>query len=71
MNAIERTEGDGRFWHIEDRYEAIRYGLLTAKKDDIVLVAGRGHEAIQVIGDQAIAFDDRVVAREILQHMKQ
>jgi UDP-N-acetylmuramoyl-L-alanyl-D-glutamate--2,6-diaminopimelate ligase len=66
---IHRKEGD-RFFEIEDRYEAIRYALLTAEKKDTVLIAGRGHEATQTIGKKVIPFDDRAVAREILQTMK-
>ncbi|PID70764.1 hypothetical protein CSB37_01615 [bacterium DOLZORAL124_38_8] len=62
---INRTEGD-RFFDIPDRYEAIRYAILTAEPNDLVLIAGRGHEAIQKIGKVEIPFDDRVIAKEIL-----
>lgn len=65
-SGIERKEGE-HFFEIEDRYEAIRYGIFIAEKDDCVLIAGRGHEKIQSIGNQEIPFDDREVAREILQ----
>ena len=63
---IDRKEGE-HFFEIEDRYEAIRYGIFVAEKDDCVLIAGRGHEKIQCIGSQRIPFDDREVTREILQ----
>ena len=63
---VGREEGD-RFFEIEDRYEAIRYALYTAQKGDTVLIAGRGHEQTQTIGRQVIPFDDRVIAREILE----
>ena len=66
---IGREEGD-RFFEIEDRYEAIRYALYTAQKGDTVLIAGRGHEKTQTIGKQVIEFDDRVIAREILDLLK-
>ncbi len=66
---IHREEGD-RFFEIEDRYEAIRYALLTAEKKDTVLIAGRGHETTQTIGKKVIPFDDRAVAREILAMVK-
>ncbi len=66
---IKRKEGE-EFFEIPDRYEAIRYALLTAQKEDIVLIAGRGCEQTQTIGKKVIPFDDRVVAREILQFAK-
>ena len=62
---IAREEGDG-FFEIEDRYEAIRYAVFTAEKGDIVLVAGRGHEKVQTIGDKKIPFEDKEVCGEIL-----
>jgi len=64
-DAMDREEGD-RFYEIEDRYEAIRYGVFVAEPGDCVLIAGRGHEEVQTIGDKKIPFDDRVVAREVL-----
>jgi len=64
--ALTRKEGD-RFFEIEDRYEAIRYGLYTAEEDDCVLVAGRGVETMQTIKSKKIPFDDRTVVREVLQ----
>lgn len=62
---ILREEGDG-FFNIPDRYEAIRYALLTAEKNDTVLIAGRGHEKIQTIGKTKIPFEDKSVCKEIL-----
>ncbi|MCF7812658.1 UDP-N-acetylmuramoyl-L-alanyl-D-glutamate--2,6-diaminopimelate ligase [Candidatus Gracilibacteria bacterium] len=62
---IPRQEGAG-FFEIEDRYEAIRYALLTAQEDDMVLVAGRGHEKVQTIGKKKIPFVDKEVCEEIL-----
>jgi len=65
---IQRAEGE-HFFEIEDRYEAIRYAIFTAEKDDLILVAGRGHEQVQTIGKQKISFDDRDVCREILRFL--
>lgn len=62
---IPRKEGEN-FFEIEDRYEAIRYAILTALPNDTILIAGRGHEPIQTIGKKHIEFDDREVCREIL-----
>ncbi|MFY9272901.1 MAG: UDP-N-acetylmuramoyl-L-alanyl-D-glutamate--2,6-diaminopimelate ligase, partial [Thermacetogeniaceae bacterium] len=51
---------------ITDRYEAIRHALHWAREGDFVLIAGKGHETYQIIGDQVLPFDDQQVAREIL-----
>ncbi len=47
---------------IEDRARAIAVALDTAQPGDVVLIAGKGDETQQVIGDQVLAFDDREVA---------
>jgi UDP-N-acetylmuramoyl-L-alanyl-D-glutamate--2,6-diaminopimelate ligase len=49
-----------------DRRAAIRIALAEARAGDIVLVAGKGHETMQVVGGREIPFDDRVVVREEL-----
>jgi UDP-N-acetylmuramoyl-L-alanyl-D-glutamate--2,6-diaminopimelate ligase len=49
-----------------DRRAAIALALETARPGDVVLLAGKGHETTQQIGDELVPFDDRVVAREIL-----
>jgi UDP-N-acetylmuramoyl-L-alanyl-D-glutamate--2,6-diaminopimelate ligase len=49
-----------------DRKKAIESAIKAAQKDDIVLIAGKGHETYQVIGTEKIDFDDRLIAREIL-----
>ena len=58
---------------VGDRREAIVHGLALAGADDIVLLAGKGHEQGQIIGDRTIAFDDVEVARECArdQHSEQ
>jgi UDP-N-acetylmuramoyl-L-alanyl-D-glutamate--2,6-diaminopimelate ligase len=66
---INREEGDD-FFEIEDRYEAIRYAIYMAEPNDCVLIAGRGHEIIQMIGNQRIPFDDKKIAQEILKFAK-
>jgi len=51
---------------VVNRKSAIKKALRKAKKDDIVLLSGKGHEKFQIIGRRKIPFDDRKVAKEIL-----
>ena len=46
------------------RREAIAAAIAEARDGDIVLLAGKGHETVQVIGDRVMPFDDAEVARE-------
>jgi len=52
-----------------DRRKAIRLAITMAKKDDVVLIAGKGHENYQIFKDGPRPFDDRQVAREILMEL--
>lgn len=51
----------------EDREHAIMKAIEIAEKDDIILIAGKGHETYQILGREKIHFDDReIVRREIV-----
>ncbi len=52
-----------------DRRAAIRAALSAARTGDVVVIAGKGHETTQTIGDQVLPFDDREVAREALRSL--
>lgn len=54
-----------------DRAAAIRWALQHAGPQDCVLIAGKGHETEQIIGAERHPFDDRQVARSILQEIQQ
>ena len=51
---------------IESRYDAIKYALDNARKDDVIVLAGKGHETYQILNSGTIHFDEREVVREIL-----
>ena len=57
---------DACYTIITDRFQAIRHALLSAKEGDFVVIAGKGHETYQIVGDQVLPFDDHQVAREII-----
>ena len=46
---------------IENRIEAIDYAVLTAQSDDIIVLAGKGHETYQILANETIHLDEREV----------
>ena len=54
---------------IEDRRAAIYRALELAEAGDAVVIAGKGHETYQIVGNQTFPFDDREVAREGLRRL--
>jgi UDP-N-acetylmuramoyl-L-alanyl-D-glutamate--2,6-diaminopimelate ligase len=51
---------------IVDRKQAIEKAISLAKEKDIILIAGKGHENYQIIGDKILHFDDAEVVKEII-----
>jgi len=54
---------------IPDRREAIRKAIEEAKPEDVVVIAGKGHENYQIVGEQRLPFDDRFEARRVLEEL--
>ncbi|MEW1718057.1 UDP-N-acetylmuramoyl-L-alanyl-D-glutamate--2,6-diaminopimelate ligase [Streptomyces sp. NPDC093109] len=54
-----------RYERLPDRRDAIGYALSEAGRDDIVLIAGKGSEPYQIVGDRLIPFSDMATVREL------
>lgn len=61
----------GKFIVIPDRKEAIRYCISIAKDNDIIVLAGKGHEDYQEINGKRIHFDEREVVTDILKELSE
>lgn len=56
----------GRWERITDRRRAIARALELAREEDVVLLAGKGHERYQIVGREKRPFDEREIVRELL-----
>jgi UDP-N-acetylmuramoyl-L-alanyl-D-glutamate--2,6-diaminopimelate ligase len=62
LNDMEAGVSGEHFHSIENREKAILFAVENAKKGDVILIAGKGHETYQIIGDKTFNFDDKEVA---------
>jgi UDP-N-acetylmuramoyl-L-alanyl-D-glutamate--2,6-diaminopimelate ligase len=68
LSEIERglvASGRREYWKIVDRREAIAKAIGLADPGTVIVIAGKGHETTQVIGERELPFDDRTVAAEL------
>jgi hypothetical protein len=63
-------EGMSNYEIIPDRKEAIFKGINLAKKNDCIIIAGKGHENYQIIGKEKIHFSDKEVVLESLGYLE-
>jgi UDP-N-acetylmuramoyl-L-alanyl-D-glutamate--2,6-diaminopimelate ligase len=54
---------------VGDRAEAIRVAMREMQPGDLLVIAGKGHETYQIVGDQTYPFDDAAVARQVAQEL--
>ena len=66
MEGIERGRGDAKTTEIADRRQAIERALGCAKKGDMVLITGMGHEQYRIVNGQRLPWNDGQVVREIV-----
>lgn len=65
--AVLRGTGTGSTVRVmRDRAAAIGHAIAAARSGDVVLIAGKGHEAVQIVGDEQRTFSDQAVARAAL-----
>jgi UDP-N-acetylmuramoyl-L-alanyl-D-glutamate--2,6-diaminopimelate ligase len=62
------TTYQGIVKNVNDRKKAIEWALKTAKQDEIVVLAGKGHETYQIIGKEKFPFDERVIVKQIFKN---
>ena len=55
---------------IADRKEAISFSIKLLKKNDFLLIAGKGHENYQIVGDKKYFFSDKEIAEKIISKLK-
>ena len=65
---IKKTKGNYKV--IVDRTEAIKEAIKTAKKNDIIILAGKGHETYQEINGEKFPFDERIIIKKIIEGEK-
>ena len=65
MEAGLNSAGRRKAISIVDRHEAIKYAVSIANKEDIILLAGKGHEKYQIINDERHHFDDKEVLEDM------
>lgn len=60
---------DGEYVTIPDRKEAIRYAIEHGQEGDIIVLAGKGHEDYQIIGDKKYHMDERELIAEVMEEL--
>ena len=64
FTALQDVPAGKQVTRLSDRHEAICYALANAAADDVILIAGKGHENYQILKDRTIHFDDKEVVME-------
>ncbi|MBQ6796869.1 MAG: UDP-N-acetylmuramoyl-L-alanyl-D-glutamate--2,6-diaminopimelate ligase [Clostridia bacterium] len=60
---------DTEYVVIENRRDAIKYAIENARKDDVIVLAGKGHETYQILNTGTIHFDEREVLAEVFEEI--
>ena len=61
---------NGKYKCVVDRTEAIKEAILMAVKNDIIVLAGKGHETYQEINHEKHPYDEREIIKKIMDEIK-
>ena len=64
FTALQSVPEGKEVFRLSDRREAIHFALAHAAEDDVIMIAGKGHENYQILKDRTIHFDDKEVVLE-------
>ena len=64
FTALQNVPAGKEVFRLSDRREAINFALANAAAEDVILIAGKGHENYQILKDRTIHFDDKEVVLE-------
>ena len=64
FTALQNVPEGKEVFRLSDRREAINFALANAAAEDVILIAGKGHENYQILKDRTIHFDDKEVVLE-------
>lgn len=64
FTALQDIPAGKEVFRLADRREAIRFALAHAEDNDVIMIAGKGHENYQILKDRTIHFDDKEVVTE-------
>ncbi|WP_346847919.1 UDP-N-acetylmuramoyl-L-alanyl-D-glutamate--2,6-diaminopimelate ligase [uncultured Clostridium sp.] len=70
LEDIEAGVEKSNYKLIENRREAIKTALLLGEKDDIIVIAGKGHETYQILKNETIHFDEKEVVLELIEELE-
>ena len=64
FTALQNVPAGKEVFRLSDRREAINFALAHAAAEDVIMIAGKGHENYQILKDRTIHFDDKEVVLE-------
>ncbi len=67
---LQDVEAADNYKVVENRREAIRYAMDIAKKDDIIVLAGKGHGTYQEVKGEKLPFDERLIVKAFLEEVR-